>query len=176
MYWKDVLAKQILSSKQLTYEELTSLQREHPQLRVKTLDAAGKIPAIQLQGKKEWLKPREWANDHLRSLRAELSDVQARVMTICEDLKCDVSDTCPLVNQLKEQSSKDLAELNRLQGECDKLAEDLAHCKQYAYAYKTAYFDAAKVANMVYDESGAWMESLMKLNKAIEDHKIFKLQ
>lgn len=123
MYWKDSLAKRIINEKSLTYAKLQSYQRDYPQLRVKTLDAAGKIPAIQLQGKSEWMKPREWADDHIRALRAELLEVQTRVVTICGDNECETSYACSLVCQLKEKQGKDLAELDRLREEVRQLTE-----------------------------------------------------
>jgi hypothetical protein len=82
MFWKDHLASEILAQSSITKSWLDSLTDRYPSIRVKTLDANGRVPVIQLNGKGEWLKPREWANIHIANLKQRHVELHQRLSTV----------------------------------------------------------------------------------------------
>jgi len=85
MFWKDKLAQDILAQQTVTKSWLLSLAERYPALRVKTVDANGRVPVIQLNGKGEWLKPKEWANMHLLNLKQQHSELHHRIQSYGSD-------------------------------------------------------------------------------------------
>lgn len=85
MFWKDELAKEILKRHVVTQPWLLSLAERYPVLRVKTVDANGIVPVIQLNGKGEWLKPGEWANMHLLNLKQQHGELHHRIESFGSD-------------------------------------------------------------------------------------------
>lgn len=85
MFWKDKLAKEILEKRYVTQPWLLSLTERYPVLRVKTVDANGEVPVIQLNGKGEWLKPGEWANMHLLNLKQQHGELHHRIESFGSD-------------------------------------------------------------------------------------------
>lgn len=85
MFWKDELAKEILAQHTVTKPWLLSLTERYPVLRVKTVDANGIVPVIQLNGKGEWLKPGEWANMHLLNLKQQHGELHHRIESFGSD-------------------------------------------------------------------------------------------
>lgn len=128
MFWKDELALEVIKNQDsISYSWLLSLQSRFPSLRVKTVDVKGRVPAIQLSGKGEWLKPLEWANSHVANLKQQCGELHSRL----EHLGCDPSDSLQngaATNQLNRDRSNDLAEITELQGKYDKA------CKNYRAA------------------------------------------
>jgi len=85
MFWKDQLASEILAKSNITKAWLYDLTDRYPSIRVKTLDANGRVPVIQLNGKGEWLKPKEWANIHIANLKQQHVELHQRLSTIGVD-------------------------------------------------------------------------------------------
>lgn len=85
MFWKDKLANEILAQYSVTKSWLLSLTDRYPALRVKTVDANGRVPVIQLNGKGEWLKPGEWANMHLLNLKQQHGELHHRIESFGSD-------------------------------------------------------------------------------------------
>jgi hypothetical protein len=85
MFWKDKLAQDILAQQTVTMSWLLSLAERYPVLRVKTVDANGRVPVIQLNRKGEWLKPKEWANMHLLNLKQQHSELHHRIQSYGSD-------------------------------------------------------------------------------------------
>jgi len=85
MFWKDELAKEILNQYSVTKSWLLALTERYPALRVKTVDANGKVPVIQLNRKGEWLKPREWADIHLLNLKQQHGELHHRIQSFGSD-------------------------------------------------------------------------------------------
>lgn len=82
MFWKDHLASEILAQSNITETWLCGLTDRYPSIRVKTLDANGRVPVIQLNGKGEWLKPKEWANIHIANLKQRHVELHQRLSTV----------------------------------------------------------------------------------------------
>jgi len=85
MFWKDELAKEIMAQSTVTKSWLLSLAERYPALRVKTVDANGRVPVIQLNRKGEWLKPSEWADMHLLNLKQRHSELHHRIKSLGSD-------------------------------------------------------------------------------------------
>jgi hypothetical protein len=85
MFWKDQLASEILAQSNITKTWLYGLTDRYPSIRVKTLDANGRVPVIQLNGKGEWLKPEEWANIHIANLKQQHVELHQRLSTVGSD-------------------------------------------------------------------------------------------
>lgn len=84
-FWKDELAKEILAQGTVTKLWLLSLTERYPALRVKTVDANGRVPVIQLSRKGEWLKPGEWATMHLLNLKQQHGELHHRIESFGSD-------------------------------------------------------------------------------------------
>jgi len=112
MFWKDQLAMKILAHADPSFQWLASLQSEFPSLRVKTIDAKGKVPVIQLNGKGEWMKPKEWALNHKSSLRSNYKELQLRLTLLGDDLT-EQSSSQSSPKQLRTEDSNDLTDLNQ---------------------------------------------------------------
>jgi len=82
MFWKDQLASEILAQSNITKTWLYGLTDRYPSIRVKTLDANGRVLVIQLNGKGEWLKPKEWANIHIANLKQRHVELHQRLSTV----------------------------------------------------------------------------------------------
>lgn len=120
MFWKDELAREIMSAQDISYSFCVSLQDKFPYLRVRTIDAKGKVPMIQFDAHGEWFKPQEWANNHLVHLRQQRSELQLRLKT----LGCDPSDmfkSKSTNHQLESGLQSDPAEVQTLSKERDAL-------------------------------------------------------
>lgn len=120
MFWKDRLAHLILDGDDVSYLWLIDQQSWCPSLRVKTIDAKGKVPVIQLSGRGEWLKPKEWAHDHIYHLKQQHSELQARL----EDLGCDPTESAEsssAIPQLVSSVQSDPAVTQMLREENEKL-------------------------------------------------------
>lgn len=120
MFWKDQLAREILDQTSITHQWLVGLQNDYPALRVKTVDAQGKVPVIQLSGKGEWMKPKEWAVNHIAHLKQQHEELLLRLKDVGSDpiiaqkLKATIA-------SLESEREKDLLEHQTLQQEYAKL-------------------------------------------------------
>lgn len=128
MFWKDQLAKEILRHESIDYDWLIQLQKDYPSLRVKTIDAKGTIPVIQLSGNSEWLKPSEWANNHVASLRQRYLEEHARLTEVGSDPSAICSRNCAAVSELE----------TRLLGNPDELSQLQRHHQKALSNYKAA--------------------------------------
>lgn len=127
MFWKDDLARQILSRnpKYITYEWTLSLAESFPSIRVKTADAKGRVPMIQLSEKSGWMKPYEWATNHQLHLKQQHVELHSRL----EAVKCDPPDRLPpeaAEEATVSDAQSDPSEYQRLLAENRKLAYNLA--------------------------------------------------
>jgi hypothetical protein len=87
MFWKDQLASEILAQSQCTYDWLLGLRSRFPQLRVKTVDARGTVPVIRFDDRNgEWLKPKEWAENHRQSVSCKFQEWHSRMLDLGYDL------------------------------------------------------------------------------------------
>jgi len=82
--WKDSLAAWILNhpsadSKISIWR--TELAGQFAQVRYKTVDPKGKVVNINL-GDEQWMKPSDWAHQHIHSLLSRVTDGVARVLSI----------------------------------------------------------------------------------------------
>lgn len=84
MFWKDDLARRILNGA-TSYDQLIDLKREFNQIRVKTIDVKGQVCVIQFERDGEWLKPREWAMDHLIEIEQRYTDAHQRLVDMGRD-------------------------------------------------------------------------------------------
>lgn len=82
MFWKDVLASEILAKGHCDYQWLIDLGVDFPQLRVKTVDASRKVPVIRFDEKSEWQKPEEWAMNHFASIRQKFWELHSRMVSL----------------------------------------------------------------------------------------------
>lgn len=89
MFWKDALAKKVLhmaDTNQLNSPRaLFAIQKDFLSLRVKTIDVQGKVPVIRISETSEWMKPKEWALNHISNLRRQHRELHSR---LC-NLGCD---------------------------------------------------------------------------------------
>ena len=106
MFWKDEICKYIRSH-ECSYGELVNLTKLYPALRVKTIDAKGRVPVIQLSEKGEWMKPCEWANLHLQSLTQRYSESQQRIIDCGSDPTPICATSCSLVDKLERRPDSD---------------------------------------------------------------------
>lgn len=120
MFWKDALAHDILEH-DVTIEWLHSIQRRYPSLRVKTIDAKGKTPVIQLAERGEWIKPKEWASNHLSSLTQRYLESQSRLKAVGSNPSNYCSDSCPVVSELKNLLQSDPTDVERLRKAYDNV-------------------------------------------------------
>lgn len=77
---------------------------------------------IQLSRDSEWLKPKEWAINHVANLRQHHGELHQRLTDMGRDPSLNVDSTeghCPTVTQVQSDPS----ELERLQGKYDRLIE-----------------------------------------------------
>lgn len=122
MFWKDEICKYIMSHN-CSYDELIVLSKIYPTLRVKTIDAKGRVPVIQLSERGEWMKPIEWANLHLQSLIERYSESQQRIIDCGSDPTTICGATCSLVEKLEERPDTD--KYLKVSETCGKLLESL---------------------------------------------------
>ena len=122
MFWKDQLASEILAKSDINKFWLDGLTDRYPSLRVKTIDANGRVPVIQLNGKGEWLKPKEWANIHIANLKQQHVELHHRLSTVGSDpAPDDYADGCPESAETEAQS--DPSEFQQLQNDYSDLRE-----------------------------------------------------
>jgi hypothetical protein len=121
MFWKDHLAKEILAKDSIHKYWLDSLTDRYPSIRVKTLDANGRVVVIQLNGKGEWLKPKEWANIHIANLKQQHVELHRRLMTVGIDpAHTNRAFGCP--ESAETQSQSDPSEFEKLQNNYSRLS------------------------------------------------------
>lgn len=120
MFWKDSLAKQILESADMSKTKLFDLQSMYPSLRVKTVDAKGKVPVIQLSEHGEWLKPKEWALNHVAALKQRYQEQHARLIDVGSDPSIICSAQCAAVSQKGVSSDDDLGEASKLRAQLER--------------------------------------------------------
>jgi len=121
MFWKDHLAKEILAKDSIHKYWLDSLTDRYPSIRVKTLDADGRVVVIQLNGKGEWLKPKEWANIHIANLKQQHVELHRRLMTVGIDpAHTNRAFGCP--ESAETQSQSDPSEFEKLQNNYSRLS------------------------------------------------------
>jgi hypothetical protein len=120
MFWKDHLASEILAQSSITKSWLDSLTDRYPSIRVKTIDANGRVPVIQLNGKGEWLKPKEWANIHIANLKQQHVELHHRLTTVGSD-PAHTSHAYGGPESAETQSQSDPSELEKLQNKYSRL-------------------------------------------------------
>lgn len=120
MFWKDQLASEILAQLSITKSWLDSLTDRYPSIRVKTLDANGRVAVIQLNGKGEWLKPKEWANIHIANLKQQHVELHQRLMTVGSD-PAHTSRAYGSPESAETQSQSDPSEFEKLQNNYSRL-------------------------------------------------------
>jgi len=120
MFWKDQLASEILAQFSITKSWLDSLTDRYPSIRVKTLDANGRVVVIQLNGKGEWLKPKEWANIHIANLKQQHVELHQRLMTVGID-HAHTSRAYGSPESAETQSQSDPSEFEKLQNKYSRL-------------------------------------------------------
>lgn len=117
MFWKDQFAREVLAMPDCSYQSLIDLRAKFPSLRVKTLDAKGKVPVIRFDDSSEWLKPKEWADNHRTAICCKYQEQHSRV----KDLGCDPSHLVNLkshgdsTNQNANGDNVDILSLQRKQ-------------------------------------------------------------
>lgn len=121
MFWKDQLAREILAQLSITESWLNSLTDRYPSIRVKTLDANGRVAVIQLNGKGEWLKPKEWANIHIANLKQQHVELHHRLMTVGSD-PAHTSHVYGSPESAETQSQSDPSEFEKLQNNYSRLS------------------------------------------------------
>jgi len=124
MFWKDNLSKVLLSSEILTYQSLVALQQDFPSLRVKTADANGRIPVIQLEEKGQWMKPREWAVNHQAALKQRLLESQQRVLDATSDPGVLLNSVRSLLCPADCHFDDDLKEIDRLESQLQTVIKE----------------------------------------------------
>lgn len=62
-----------------TYAQLLDLKDDIPNLRVKTIDAKGKVPVIQISGSDPWVKPLEWMELHRDEIKRKFQELHQRL-------------------------------------------------------------------------------------------------
>jgi len=122
MFWKDQLASEILAQFSITKSWLDSLTDRYPSIRVKTLDANGRVPVIQLNGKGEWLKPKEWANIHIANLKQQHVELHQRLTTVGSD-PTHTSHVYGSPESAETQSQSDPSEFEQLQNKFSRLSD-----------------------------------------------------
>jgi uncharacterized protein YciI len=122
MFWKDQLANEILAQFSITKSWLDNLTDRYPSIRVKTLDANGRVPVIQLNGKGEWLKPKEWANIHIANLKQQHVELHHRLMTVGVD-PAHTSHVYGSPESAEAQSQSDPSEFEKLQNRFSRLTD-----------------------------------------------------
>lgn len=126
-FWKDRLARKIIFEDCYTWKKLLDIQREFPSLRVKTIDVKGNVAVIQLSEHGEWMKPIEWANNHIHAIEARYSEQRARLI----DIGCDPSvlcmDDCDAIRELKESEEGDPTELERVTARLKRADRNYCH-------------------------------------------------
>ena len=161
MFWKDQLCKDIMSH-QNSLEYLHSLQKRYPSLRVKTIDAKGRVPVIQLSEKGEWIKPSEWASNHLTAQVQRLLESQQRITDCGSDPYSVCSGACSLVEKLEEKAAQSSfsVKYDRLYRSYQRFLHDITgyilypedvtaddkakiieYLKRFAIEYKVKYYD-----------------------------------
>lgn len=120
MFWKDQLAKEILARSSIDKYWLDGLTEQFPSIRVKTVDANGRVPVIQLNGKGEWLKPKEWALIHVANLKQQHVELHQRLITVGSDPTIDDHADGGLESAESEAQS-DPTEFQKLQNSFDEL-------------------------------------------------------
>jgi len=122
MFWKDQLASEILAQLSITKSWLDSLTDRYPSIRVKTLDANGRVAVIQLNGKGEWLKPKEWANIHIANLKQQHVELHQRLTTVGID-HAHTSHVYGSPESAETQSQSDPSEFEKLQNDYSRLSD-----------------------------------------------------
>lgn len=120
MYWKDEFARMILSGQLKSYTDYSDAMTKFPSLRVKTIDANGRVVVVQFTGKGDWMKPLEWANNHVASLRARYIDSRSRLDDVGSDPSVICSSACREVIELKNQLGSDPALIEQLRTQLDR--------------------------------------------------------
>lgn len=115
-FWKDELAKILLTEQELSYDKLVQLGRQFTSLRVKTIDASGRVPVIRISDTKPWLKPKEWANEHLANLNQQNAELHSRLVFLGNDLAESSGKGAPSRSSDSSDSS-DPAEVAKLRSE-----------------------------------------------------------
>lgn len=147
MFWKDNLSKVLLSMEIVTYQSLVALQQDFPSLRVKTADANGRIPVIQLEEKGQWMKPREWAVNHQAALKQRLLESQQRVLDATSDPGVLLNSVRSLLCPADCHFDDDLKEIDRLESQLQATIDERN--------------DLAKWRNLAVDVLDNWGEFLV---------------
>jgi len=155
MFWKDQLASEILAQSQCTYDWLLGLRSRFPQLRVKTIDARGNVPAIRFDDRNgEWLKPREWAENHCQSVSCKFQEWHSRMLDLGYDLSNFYSNGAQS-NASGTQQGGDNAALDVLQQQNKALIRNykwaMSVLKKFSTGQSIDVDDRIKIAE--YDES-----------------------
>lgn len=112
-FWKDRLAYSIIHEGCHTPEGLARIRAQYPSLRVKTIDVKGKVPVIQFSEHGEWMKPLEWANNHIQAIEAKYREQHARLLDLGRDPSSLCGATCDAVRKLETQASRDPAGIGK---------------------------------------------------------------
>lgn len=121
-FWKDRLAYDIVYRGCHTFSRLVEIQSQYPSLRVKTIDVKGTVPVIQFSEHGDWMKPLEWANNHIHAIEAKYREQHARLLNLGRDPSSICGRSCDAVRELESQRSSDPTDLEKSK-ERAKLAE-----------------------------------------------------
>lgn len=119
MFWKDSLARKILAQARIDKSWLLGLQSDYPSLRVKTIDAKGVVPVIQLSEHGAWMKPQEWAINHVAALKQRYREQHARLINVGSDPSELCSSQCAAVLQKGANTNDDLSDVDKLRKRVD---------------------------------------------------------
>jgi len=119
MFWKDSLARKVLAQVRIDKSWLLGLQNEYPSLRVKTIDAKGVVPVIQLSEHGTWMKPEEWAFNHVAALKQRYREQHARLIDVGSDPSELCSSQCAAVLQKGANINDDLSDIDKLRKRAD---------------------------------------------------------
>ena len=112
-FWKDRLAYDIVHGGCHTMKRLVEIQSQYPSLRVKTIDVKGIVPVIQLSEHGEWIKPLEWANNHIHAIESKYREQHARLIDLGRDPSSICGKSCDAVHELESRGSGDPTELEK---------------------------------------------------------------
>lgn len=79
IFKKDKLYSKLRERDSWTYAQLLDLKDDIPDLRVKTIDAKGKVPVIQISGSDPWVKPLEWMELHRDEIKRKFQELHQRL-------------------------------------------------------------------------------------------------
>lgn len=112
-FWKDELSVILLSQESWSYQQLNALRSQFGNLRVKTVDARGLVPVIRFSDSEQWLKPNEWATEHMFAIARQYQELHSRMV----NLGCDPSNGSSNGATTQQSSSKDVNDLHAITSE-----------------------------------------------------------